>query len=149
MSLALKRIRKSAVRKGMVLVHKSETPPRGGSPPLRHDRAPMFISALQPCGSSRGRFSSYSERPAVPSVAAQMLISPPSHNTTLQKNYQVRGSPLCCSPLLLITHALIFVLQAMLHCGVRASPPSSSFDVSEALLCPAGARRRCGRPCAS
>ena len=97
MSLALKRIRKSAVRKGMVLVHKSETPPRGGSPPLRHEREPMFISALQPCGSSRAKSSSYSERPAVPSVAAQMLISPPSHNTTLQKNYQVRGSP-CAVP---------------------------------------------------
>lgn len=77
MSLALKRIRKSAVRKGMVLVHKSETPPRGGSSPLRHEREPVFISALQPCGSSRGRSSSYSERPAAPSVAAQMLISPP------------------------------------------------------------------------
>lgn len=45
-SLALKRIRKSAVRKGMVLVHKSETPPRGAFSPLRHEREPVFISAL-------------------------------------------------------------------------------------------------------
>ena len=69
-----------------------------GLRPLRHDREPMFISALQPCGSSRDRSSSYSERPAVPPIAAQMLISPPSHNTTLQKNYQVRGSPLWSVP---------------------------------------------------
>lgn len=35
MSLALKRVRRTEVRKGMVLVHKTETPPKGKSaPPL-------------------------------------------------------------------------------------------------------------------
>jgi hypothetical protein len=49
-SLALKRVRRATVRKGMVLVHKMEAPPRGNLPPIQlikgvlindHSRSPV------------------------------------------------------------------------------------------------------------
>lgn len=48
-SFALKRVRRAAVRKGMVLVNKSDIPPRGQSlrPGTFHARADLFQSAIR------------------------------------------------------------------------------------------------------
>ncbi|KDR75898.1 hypothetical protein GALMADRAFT_140480 [Galerina marginata CBS 339.88] len=68
-SLALKRIRRAAVRKGMVLVAKSDTPPRGE---FGDDSIGSIIDVQFPI--------------AIRQFEGQVLIL--YHNTTLQKNYQ-------------------------------------------------------------
>ncbi|KAF9012322.1 GTP-binding protein 1 [Cyathus striatus] len=69
-SLALKRIRRADIRKGMVLVNKLDKPPRG--------KLPMYCSLHSPDDSYHGI--------AIRQFEGQVLIL--YHNTTLQKNYQ-------------------------------------------------------------
>lgn len=94
-SLALKRVRRAAVRKGMVIAHKTEGPPPRGEHPLPGSASAPRSHAWKRCASSRDRSSFYSKHPfpacsARAHARARFSTLHHSHNTTLQTNYQVR-----------------------------------------------------------